>query len=326
MRPIFIVGSGRCGTTMLGSMLGAGAGIVTVPEFFFKRRIINFCTKYPQLDIAQINKLFTAIDTDYTFRIWATNSSLNEFLENKKNYNLREILEWYVLQYSIQHYNNHSPLYWIDHDPFSLRIIDNLVNIFPDAKFIHLVRDGRAVAASVMPLDWGGNTIVYAAHEWKSAINFGMEMEKKHGVKKIFRVKYEDILKAPVINLNAICSFLEIKFEECMLEGNGFIVPDYTKNQHKLVGAKPDSKKLEEWRTKLTKREIEIFESISKEELLTLGYSLDYLNPKPLGYLEKNKYKLIEFLKKRKNKNRIELRRQEGVKSADLYRENLNKK
>jgi Sulfotransferase family len=56
--------------------------------------------------------------------------------------------------------------WWVDHTPTNLRFARLLTAWFPEARFIHIVRDpGRA--ASVMPLNWGPNTITEAALFWK---------------------------------------------------------------------------------------------------------------------------------------------------------------
>ena len=47
--------------------------------------------------------------------------------------------------------------YWVDHTPVNLKFFMHLVKHYERAKFIHIVRDGRAVASSVIPLEWGPN-------------------------------------------------------------------------------------------------------------------------------------------------------------------------
>jgi hypothetical protein len=62
---------------------------------------------------------------------------------------------------------------WVEHSPSNSPYFDSLASLFPKARFLHLVRDGRAIAASVMPLDWGSNTIEEAAHGWVEDLAYG---------------------------------------------------------------------------------------------------------------------------------------------------------
>ena len=68
------------------------------------------------------------------------------------------------------------------------------------AKFIHLVRAPRAVAASIMPLDWGPNNAIDAARYWVQKIAYGLAFESVYP-EVCLKVKYEDILQEPEKNI-----------------------------------------------------------------------------------------------------------------------------
>ena len=59
---------------------------------------------------------------------------------------------------------------WGDKSPEYVQDLDVVGELFPDAKYIHLIRDGRDVALSVMSRYWGPKNIYTAATEWKQAI------------------------------------------------------------------------------------------------------------------------------------------------------------
>ena len=72
---------------------------------------------------------------------------------------------------------------------------------FPKAKYIHLLRDGRAVANSVLSLDWGPNTIPVAARSWVKNVSYGLAAESFFNNEKILRVKYENLTLKPIETL-----------------------------------------------------------------------------------------------------------------------------
>ena len=56
--------------------------------------------------------------------------------------------------------------------------------------FRPLIRNGRAVAASVLPFDWRPNTILKTARFWKDSVNYGLDAET-FIPQRVYRVRYE---------------------------------------------------------------------------------------------------------------------------------------
>lgn len=59
---------------------------------------------------------------------------------------------------------------WVEMSPPNLSRATTLLQLFPDARFVHVVRDGRDVAASVVPLAWGPDEHIEALDWWASAV------------------------------------------------------------------------------------------------------------------------------------------------------------
>jgi hypothetical protein len=161
---------------------------------------------------------------------------------------------------------------WVDHTPHNIRHCQLLAAQFPSSKFIHVIRDGRAVAASVIPLDWGPNSIVDAAHFWIEQTAYGLAAEQVFGPSRLLRVRFEDLVTEPERWMRAICEFAELPFEPATLDGTGFQTPSYTRHQHAMIGKRPDPSRIWAWRERFSKRDHEIFESICEDFLEYLGY------------------------------------------------------
>jgi hypothetical protein len=175
---------------------------------------------------------------------------------------------------------------WIDHTPTNIQYAWTLFRLFPEAKMIHIVRDGRAVAASIMPLDWGPNEIHRAAQYWVESVAYGLAAESWGG-RRVIRVKYEDLVMNPKDSLGTLCSELGIGYEDEMSNATGFEVPKYTVRQHSLIGSRLDPTRVDAWKDQLTPRQIEIFESITADLLCYLGYTPQYgLQAKPMSLME----------------------------------------
>lgn len=79
--------------------------------------------------------------------------------------------------------------------------------LFPDMRFIHCVRDGRDVAASVMSRPWGPRSVAEAAAWWTQRVGAGLEFASGHPDQCIC-VRYEDLLRSPAAELRRLLHWL----------------------------------------------------------------------------------------------------------------------
>jgi hypothetical protein len=293
MKPIFIGGCQRSGTTMLGSMLGAPLDAICVPETQF---IVRQARTDPGILDGKTNAaaLVAKWSKDQRFRLWRID---REALERPypMQMSYAEVIAALILSYA-QKEKRPSPAYWVDHTPTNVRHAALLFKIFHDARMIHIVRDGRAIAASFLKLEWGPKTIHTAAYYWLSALSYCFAAES-YWTDRILRVRYEDLLQRPRHCLNQICDFCGIPFEPSMIDGGSFKSPIRTSSQHRLVGRPPVKERAASWRSELNPRQIEIFESIAGDVLHHLGYdTLCWPCSKPLRGLERYRLDLSELI------------------------------
>jgi hypothetical protein len=314
MKFVFIGGSHRSGTTMLGSMLGAHSSCLCIPEAQFK--IDAYKKQVNENGKIDSDTIFAMIRNHLRFRFWGIDvgqelpPGINSFLE---------LFQWLIERYG-EKVGKPSATLCVDHTPLNIKYADLLFDLFPESKMIHLVRDGRGVAASIMPLDWGPNTIDKSAFSWIKNIQFGFRAEALYGSERVKRVRYEDVVLNPEMSIKEICTFLDIAYEPAMINGGGFVVPAYTAKQHDLVGKGPVAGRVEAWKRSLTQREIEIFENMSEEYLLQLGYALHYgAKAKKATFPEKIIFMVTHGYRKRfANKFRRRRRVSAGVENAEM--------
>ena len=270
---IFIGGCDRSGTTLLGAMLGAGQDAICVPESQFITEVMaSFGDNLSDIDGLVALEM---IKNHWRFKLWELD--LTDLIREAmgQHWSYPQLLSELVLSYAAKA-GRPSARFWVDHTPANVRYAATLFDLFPQAKFVHLVRDGRAVAASMMPLDWGPNTIIAAAHWWVEMVAYGLAVESRWGPAGAVRVYYEDLVSRPEQTLQTLCARLEVEYQPEMLAANGFRVPRYTQNQHQYIGRKPNPERINAWQKDLTARQIEIFENITHDMLRYLGYDLKY--------------------------------------------------
>jgi hypothetical protein len=274
MRPIFIGGCERSGTTMLGAMLGGHSQCVCVPESQFIDHQLARADFHP--DSVEPRRVLANILSNPRYRLlWHHQLDLATVDVQKIGSTYAQVLCWLVHTYGRKVGKANTPV-WIDHTPTNFRRDLMLLRMFPDARFIHLVRDGRGVAASVIPLDWGPNNIVHAAEFWMARCAFGLAAEVELGLERVLRIRYEDVLADPERTLRRVATFAGLEYEPAMIEGVGHQPARYNERQHRLVGHAPDRSRAAGWQRVLSAREVEIFEAEVGDFLMALGYQPQY--------------------------------------------------
>ena len=275
VRPVLVGGCDRSGTTMLGSMLGAARGAVCTPESHFHAELAR-CVLGPGITRRELVDRLLAHPRFVWWEVTERPPEAWRDDEPASLDDLRRLAAWAVTAYARRQEGALPPatgeMVWVDHSPHNLRDVKALLALYPEARFIHIVRDGRGVAASILPLDWGPNTIRTAAWWWMGELAHAFAGEACAGAERARRVRYEDLLRDPETELDALCRFAGLQCGREAVEGGRFRVPG-CEEYHPLVGTPPDPSRAEAWRESLTPRQVALFEGVAGNLLDLLGYT-----------------------------------------------------
>jgi Sulfotransferase family len=254
-RPIFVLGALRSGTTVFRLMLDAHKEINPI-EFDFAFDPLNKISKSSRwgFDLEKLR-------LDRKFQ--AQNLNIIEFEDGK------DIVMNFIGQLR-QRTRGHLTLN-------IHRNLDKVAAIFPDAKIIHIVRDPRDVARSSIGMGWAGNTYFGVDH-WLETENGWDRFARLFDEKNILQFHYEDLISNPREQLGKICEFIGAPFLPEMLSYPA----------HSTYGA-PDPSAVQQWKTKLSPREIALVEIKAKHLMLDRGYELSGHPLEPPGYFEKSR-------------------------------------
>lgn len=142
---------------------------------------------------------------------------------------------------------------------------DRLRYLWPDARFIHILRDGRDVARSCVTMGWAGNSWG-GADRWMTAETLWDEVRCTLSTSDYCEIRYEHLIREPREVLTQICDFIGVEFDEGMFSYANTSTYDL-----------PDPKLVYQWKVKASEEETRITEAKIGEMLVRRGYELSGL-------------------------------------------------
>lgn len=181
---------------------------------------------------------------------------------------------------------------WGNKTPQNTKYIPELSRIFPEAKFIIIVRDVRDVCLSWR--DKWGKDIKRCAAKWSQCMEQARTFSQDLSPQQILFVKFESLLNDNITVSRQLCTFLEIPFSDCMLEHH-----KYTKQKidgKRNYGQPILSKNQHKWRTSFSSANVKRIEEIAYETMIFFDYQPVYAtNPHPITNLEYRAGQIKDF-------------------------------
>ena len=280
----FVVGVARSGTTLLRLQLDAHPDLAIPAETGFGPLAATFgpgganpaelldalvaLPTWPDLGIEreELGPVFAAIED------WSVGAGL------------RAVYTTYA--------DRHGKPRWGDKTPGNAAYVDAIARVLPEARFVHLIRDGRDVAASLrgLPFAPGDGSVETIAAHWRDTV--ARTRRLGGAVPHYMEVRYERLVSEPEATLRSVCEFLELSFDEAMLRaheraeerlaemrsvrvepGGSVLLADGTR----LAGhvrRPPDASRAGRWREVLSDHDVTRFERFAGGALAAEGYPL----------------------------------------------------
>ena len=299
--PFFIVGVHRSGTTLLRYMLSSNPRLYLPPESDF---IPYFFLKQPQQPLSQeqVGEMLGVIFNRYRFvREWQGEppdpaTFFQAMLEKTPHAFLNLLYSRYAAQ--------NDAVRWGDKTPIYSSYIDLLHQIFPQAKFIHIIRDGRDVALSMID-KWGQKKmhvdIYFAARNWVWRIQRAQGAGQRLGPDLFYELHYESLVADPEQHLLTICNFLGEPYLPVMAQPHRLAKQQIEAGSfHAPVRQPPSTKRISRWRQEMSPADLRLFQHAAGDMLLSQGYELaevGEIKVKELGryIVLRGKYEILQL-------------------------------
>jgi len=251
--PIFLVGSERSGSTLLRLMLDHHPRIAFAREIDFVVEHVSDSGEFPAM-AGYVDWIATVRGADYTVDPTLDYRALvNDFLRQKQAAGGGK-----------------------EHVGATVhRHFERLRFLWPEARYIHLLRDPRDVARSVVQKGWAGS-LYQAAEFWIEAERSWDALRPQLEPGRSIEVRYEELVTAPERELARLCGFIGVGYSEAMLA--------YPEDARQYPP--PDPSLASQWRTKLTPRETALVETRTAPQMAERGYPPSVRPPMRVGRLE----------------------------------------
>jgi hypothetical protein len=178
-----------------------------------------------------------------------------------------------------------------DKTPAYVRSVPTLHALFPEARFVHIIRDGRDVALSVTNWDradsaagrfatWDEDPVATTALWWEWNVRLGREDGEALGPELYHEMHYEKLVSGPGEESAALCGFLDVPYDEAVLrfhEGREKADPNLDAKR----AWRPVTAGLRTWESDMPPGDAERFEAAAGDLLDELGYPRAAPRPSP---------------------------------------------
>jgi Sulfotransferase family len=279
----FIVGMNRSGTTLLRMMLDAHPDLTIPPETHFVPDLI----KATRGDGATAEDALAAMKSarewgDFGFSDEEMLGRLRALGEIRPGPAVRTFYEAYMDQQGKSRWGEKTPTY-----VQKMKLIQRAI---PEARFVHVIRDGRDVALSVLDRTVRELTAGDIANRWQKKIT--KAREDAPNLRHYIEIRYEDLILDTEPVLRRVAEFCELPWDDAMLDyhersgerlkemaralpGDGRakeLSVERRMATHAMTTKPPSADRVARWRTQMTAEQRQEFESLAGELLEQLGY------------------------------------------------------
>ena len=265
--PLLILGVRRSGTTLLRVMLDRHSELAVPDESYFVPQLADRYLRRvdPDTFVDDLRRLNTLAEWDVPLN--KVRARLSPAMPIGAA--IATVYAVYAEEQGKRRWGDKTPMYMQN-----LRLLEKL---FPDALFVHLIRDGRDAALSFLELPTGLVTETWMhprtpaefACQWRTEVAAARRLGQRIG-SRYLEVRYEELVGDVEGVLRRICDFAWLGYEPAMADYAGNV--DVSAKPHQQRLREPPTKGVRDWRKQMSPADVAAFEHVAGDLLRKLGY------------------------------------------------------
>ena len=266
--PVIVLGVRRSGTTLLRVMLDRNPVLAVPDESYFVPQLArrHRGTVEPASFVEDLRRLPTL--AEWGLSADAVAARLRSGMTTGEA--IAAVFEAYAAE--------RGKLRWGDKTPLYMQHLPLLERLFPEASFVHLIRDGRDAALSflsvpdgIMTEGWGyPRDAAGFACQWATEVRAARALGERVGPGRYVELRYEALVADPAGALLRACSFAGLEYDEAML---GYVGrTESARKEHQQRLNEPPRVGVRDWSTEMPVGDREAFEAVAGDLLAELGY------------------------------------------------------
>lgn len=280
--PVFICGPGRSGTTLLAQLLDGHPSLYVMPgDSNYVGRFYGKKWKFHSLALYWTKRLVNPLGQKPFWLLGKDPENYKRFILSLKHF-LEQEMEPFIAVVSAMYATagkKNQTRYWVEKTPGNEEYVNSILERFPNAKFIHIIRDPLENLVSLKKfslLRKSRFNVIDGAYRIKSLIDLGWTNRNQLGQERYLIIHYENLITRLLENLKTICDFLEINFSDSLCTPTVHSIPASSNSSHKeriKVGEVVKQNRMSRWAEYFSEDEKKSIVSILYETALKCGYS-----------------------------------------------------
>lgn len=269
----FVVGTGRSGTTLLQAMLTSHSRLDIPPETKFFQRHDPIASRFGG-DPLPADRFEAWLEDYFASQDWADVGLRRSDVEARMRESDRSAAGLCLALLMAWQARSGKPRIG-EKSPLHCKCVRRILEVFPHAKFIHIYRDPRDVAASMRRMEWTAGSLRDQARNWRKVLDEHLRLSAELPATVYTGVRFESLVRQPESELRRLCAFLGETFEPTMLEFHTRTQSGFHEREAGWKGGTQQplsDASIGQFRKQLSPRQIALVERVAGPTMVKLEY------------------------------------------------------
>lgn len=271
--PFFVTGFQRSGTTLLRMMLDSHPEVAIPLDTtgLWSRKERQLGAFGPLEDEANRRRLVESLLAEERIRLWQVPLTVDDVIRASSRAGYPGVIEGFHIAYA----RSKGKTRWGDKDPGTMVRLPSVLGWFPDARIVHIVRDGRDACLSLLRQSFGGDDLMRCAEQWREQVWWVRQIGGILGEERYHELRYEDLVEDPEAVLRPLARFLDLEWSPAMLEYHRRVeesVPEEKRHIWPLLDRPPQASARYRWKREMSEGERTCFEKRAGRVLAEYDY------------------------------------------------------